>query len=172
MNLQPSGYESDAPGFIGFLDPPWSRQIGLFSTIVTVDACSRCRHGADPVTGLVTFRPSETPPKHPTKTPHQKGPPPRSGDIHRIRRGIERPTQCEYGYPWAGLSIRCIYRQGSFLAMPLPRLPTTGLTEPPHRVLKVQRDYVSVPQRHGRTASEWPCLPRIYSHRLPKQRGA
>jgi len=49
LNLRPSGYESDAPCFMGFLDPPWSRQIGLFSTIVAVDARSRCHRGADPV---------------------------------------------------------------------------------------------------------------------------
>ena len=34
------------------------------------------------------------------------------------------PTQCEYGYPWAPLDIRYVPGQRSFLAMPLPRLPT------------------------------------------------
>eukprot|EP00964_Phaeocystis_antarctica_P136338 scaffold100768_cov61-Phaeocystis_antarctica.AAC.3 len=44
-------------------------------------------------------------------------------------------------------------------ALPLPRAEaakTRGLTDPPHRVLKVQRDYVSVPQRHGTRAARVP----------------
>ena len=77
---------------MGFSDPLWSRQIGLFSSIVTVDARPGCRRGDDSVTGLVTFRPSETPRKHRTK-----GPRPRPGDIHRI--------QCAQLRCW--LRVRC-----------------------------------------------------------------
>ena len=75
---------------------------------------------------------------------------------------------------WIALMRRCTLRPRALRgrlaprwpALPLPRAEaakTRGLTEPPHRVLKVQRDYVSVPQRHGRTRGlECLAVARLY----------
>ena len=78
---------------------------------------------------------------------------------------------------WTALMRRCTLRprvlRGRLAprwpALPLPRAEaakTRGLTEPPRRVLKVQRDYVSVPQRHGTRAAKVPRRTK----RAPKAR--